>query len=84
MLAAEGVEEMEGLESRRRALETCLEKLSPPQRELLSAAYGPGARFNEVAAKVGKSAEAFYKTIQRLRTALLECVERYGDAGVTP
>lgn len=76
LLAREGIEESEPLERERAALEHCLESLDPPQRELLQGSYAPGARLHEVAAKTGKSVQAFYKTIQRIRLALLDCIDR--------
>ena len=76
LLAEEGSEEVERLEAERRALAHCLERLEPAQRELLEKSYQPGARFHEVAAQAGRSASAFYKVIQRLCAALLECIER--------
>lgn len=63
-------------EERREALEVCLGKMSAAQRELVLKAHMPGVRLNEVAHTTGRSEQAFYKTIQRLRAALLECVER--------
>jgi RNA polymerase sigma-70 factor (ECF subfamily) len=33
-------------------------------------------RLNEIAQRSGGSEQAFYKTIQRLRAALLECISR--------
>ena len=75
-LSFNDVTESETLEAQRRVLELCLGKLDASQRELLTAAYEPGAKFHEVAARAGKSATAFYKIVQRLRAMLLECVQR--------
>jgi RNA polymerase sigma-70 factor (ECF subfamily) len=72
----EGIEEAERLEQERHALEGCLEKLDARQREWLAAVYEPGARIRDVAGRNGKSEEAFYKLVQRLRGILLECVQR--------
>lgn len=76
MLAQESLEETDTLEEHRTALCKCLEKLDPRQKELLHLAYQPGVKFHEVAEQAGKSAQAFYKTIQRLRASLLECAEK--------
>jgi RNA polymerase sigma-70 factor (ECF subfamily) len=76
LLAEEASEEVERLEAERRALAHCLERLEPAQRELLEKSYQPGARFHQVAAQAGRSATAFYKVVQRLRAALLDCIER--------
>jgi len=76
LLAEEGTAETERLEAERRALAHCLAQLAPAQRELLERSYQPGVKFHEVAAQAGRSATGFYKVIQRLRAALLECIER--------
>lgn len=75
LIADEGIAEAETLERERLALDHCLEQLPAAQRELLNVAYQPGVRFNDVAADTGRSTQALYKTIQRLRAALLLCVE---------
>lgn len=75
LIADEGIEEAPALERERHALQECLAKLAAPQRELLDASYQPGVKFHEVATQTGKSAQALYKTIQRLRAALLTCIE---------
>ncbi len=75
LIADEGIAESESLEQESRALDHCLEQLPPAQRELLRIAYQPGVRFNDIAVETGRSAQALYKTIQRLRAALLLCVE---------
>lgn len=62
--------------SERQALDCCLQKLQPEQREWLVAAYQPGAKMHEIAQNSGRSSEAFYKTIQRLRKLLLDCIQR--------
>jgi len=61
---------------RREALERCLGKLPATQRELVLKAYAPGAHLKEIAQQAGSSEQAFYKTMQRLRAALLECISR--------
>ena len=57
-------------------LDQCLEQLPAAHRELLRVAYIPGMKINDIAIETGRSAQALYKTIQRLRAALLLCVER--------
>lgn len=76
LLADEGIEETERLEAERRALTHCVDQLPQAQRELLERSYQPGVKFHEIAAQAGRSATGFYKVIQRLRAALLACVER--------
>jgi RNA polymerase sigma-70 factor (ECF subfamily) len=63
-------------EAQREALETCLEKLPPTQRELVLTAYAKGTRMDELAAKRGQTAMSLYKILHRTRQALLDCVRR--------
>lgn len=75
LMAEEAAPESETLERQRRALDRCLAKLDEPQRELLLLSYQPGARLHEVAARAGRSVQGHYKSVQRLRARLLECIE---------
>ncbi len=75
LLAAEAAEDERGL-MRREHLEKCLEKLDAASRELLMKVYSPGVVMREVAKQSGKGEQAFYKVIQRLRSALLKCVSK--------
>ncbi len=76
LLAGEASGDTEPVNQRRDALEQCLGKLSGAQRELVLQAHAPGARLKEIAQQTGSSEQAFYKTMQRLRAALLECISR--------
>ena len=76
LIANEAAAETDALSRERAALETCLNKLGAPARELLETAYQPGVKLHEVAVRSGKGVEAFYKTLQRLRARLLNCVQR--------
>jgi RNA polymerase sigma-70 factor (ECF subfamily) len=76
LLASEASGDTEPANLRRDALEKCLGKLSTAQRELVLQAHAPGARLKEIAQQTGRSEQAFYKTMQRLRAALLECISR--------
>tara|TARA_B110000483_G_scaffold236388_1_gene309419 strand:- start:6123 stop:6617 length:495 start_codon:yes stop_codon:yes gene_type:complete len=75
LIVAESVAEPVALSRERQALDRCLEKLPPPERELLMLSYQPGAKLHEVATKLGRSVQGYYKTIQRLRQRLLECIQ---------
>jgi RNA polymerase sigma-70 factor (ECF subfamily) len=61
---------------RREALEGCLQKLLPAQRELVLSAYTKGTRMDDLATRRGQTPMALYKLLHRLRRALLDCVER--------
>jgi len=74
-ITAETERDGDALERERHALERCLAKLEEAQRELLLLSYQPGARLNEIAIRAGKSVQGYYKSIQRLRGRLLDCIE---------
>ncbi len=73
-LLAEEARGEENLHIRRQYLEVCLGKLEPTKRNLLLKVHTPGVVMREVALQLGKSEEAFYKVIQRLRVILRDCV----------
>ena len=75
-LLVDEAEEEDAQQMHRRHLEGCLQKLEPSQREVLLKVYAPGVVMREVAHESGKSEQAFYKAIQRLRAILLDCVSR--------
>lgn len=58
------------------ALDHCLGKLPPEQRALVAAAYSPDARIDELAAGMGRTAMAVYKSLHRIRIALADCVSK--------
>jgi len=64
------------------ALRKCLEKIGSEQRELLESRYA-GASKEELRAfskRGGKSMDALYKTLERLRELLRACVKRSQDS----
>ncbi|MEX2186490.1 MAG: sigma-70 family RNA polymerase sigma factor [Pirellulales bacterium] len=64
------------LERQRLALEACLKKITPAERELIARAYQPDAKIREVAATSGRSVGGFYQWLYRMRQILLDCVKR--------
>jgi RNA polymerase sigma-70 factor (ECF subfamily) len=80
ILAREGEEDAERLQGQRAALGRCLQKLDDAQRRLLLRCYGTGATIKEVAETLGSTPNRVYKTLNRLRDALGDCVRR-GAAG---
>ena len=69
--AAELVPQMS---ARHEALATCLQKLHPRDRELLLTRYEPGSGVEVAAQRTGRTLEAAYKALGRLRKLLLDCV----------
>ena len=64
------------LDARREALEGCLNKLPPPQRQLIDLRYVDGHAIDRIAETVGRSAGAVRQTLYRIRAVLLECIQR--------
>ena len=75
-LLAEEADETESPQSYRRHLEGCLAKLPPQKRELLLKVHSQGVVMREIASQAGKSEQAFYKVIQRLRAIVVDCVAK--------
>ncbi|QDU92406.1 sigma-70 family RNA polymerase sigma factor [Lignipirellula cremea] len=75
LLADECQEEFAQSEQERRALDGCLNKLPTRQRELVLRVYSAGQKIKPIAAEIGVSPNALYKTIGRLRLILLRCIE---------
>jgi RNA polymerase sigma-70 factor, ECF subfamily len=64
------------LDERHDALACCLGKLSRRDRQLLDERFKDGATVRSVAEHLGRSADAVYKALARVRRALHDCVER--------
>lgn len=64
----------EELDERHEALAGCLQKLAPRDRELVLTRYEPGSGVAEAARRSGRSLEAAYKALNRLRKLLHDCV----------
>jgi RNA polymerase sigma-70 factor (ECF subfamily) len=62
------------LDERHEALAGCLKKLSPRDRELVLTRYEPGSGVAEAAKRTGRSMDAAYKALNRLRKLLHDCV----------
>jgi RNA polymerase sigma-70 factor (ECF subfamily) len=61
-------------EKRDAALRTCLEQLPSHSRDVISSYYFDEQTVEQLARSQGRSVEAIYKTLQRLRSALLDCI----------
>jgi RNA polymerase sigma-70 factor (ECF subfamily) len=81
LLAADAAVHAESIETRRRALATCMLRLSERDRELLRLRYGLGGAaaagsVGELAKLVGRTAQATHQALHRIRTSLLDCIGR--------
>ena len=73
-LAQTAAEMQHELDDRHVALSRCLEKLPHRDRELVLTRYEPGSGVPEAARRSGRSLEAAYKALGRIRKLLLDCV----------
>jgi RNA polymerase sigma-70 factor (ECF subfamily) len=70
--------------ARQQALQGCIDGLSENNREMLKAYYRHGAVGAEVAATFGRSVDALYKALSRIRRVLHGCVESKLNPQVRP
>lgn len=61
---------------RRAALPKCMEQLRPQDQQLVRRCYSPGAKIKVVAQQLGRSPDAVYQALMRIRHSLFECVNR--------
>lgn len=62
------------LDERHEALASCLKKLPDRDRDLVLTRYEPGSGVAEAARRSGRSLDAAYKALNRLRKVLHDCV----------
>jgi RNA polymerase sigma-70 factor (ECF subfamily) len=63
------------LDERERHLKHCLDALPEAQRELLEGYYHKEFTVSELSQSNGRSVDAVYKMLQRIRLALHHCIE---------
>lgn len=73
IIAGRAEEKSHQLDAQHEALEECLGKLPADQRALVCAAYAPGVRIDQLAARQGRTAMSLYKILHRIRLALIAC-----------
>lgn len=76
LLEARRIEVADDLDARRRHLATCVEALPERQRSVVQGYYFEDETVEALAARLGKTLDAIYKALQRIRLALQQCVER--------
>ncbi|HSY54603.1 MAG TPA: sigma-70 family RNA polymerase sigma factor [Opitutaceae bacterium] len=72
------------LDDRHEALSHCLQKLPSRDRELVLTRYEPGHGVEEAARRSGRSLDAAYKALMRIRKLLFDCVTNQLITGGTP
>ena len=73
-VAQTAAEMMPEVSARHEALSRCLQKLHARDRELVLTRYEPGSGVEEAAQRSGRSLEAAYKALGRIRKLLHDCV----------
>jgi RNA polymerase sigma-70 factor (ECF subfamily) len=71
------------LQEKVEALQKCVAKLTPAQRELLRLRYDERRSVGSVAEVLEKPLDAVYKTLSRVRQALYTCIRRELAASLT-
>jgi RNA polymerase sigma-70 factor (ECF subfamily) len=68
-------ERLARIDLRRDALESCLNALPPPQRQLIDLRYASGHAIDSIAEIIGRPQASIRQTLYRVRQALLSCIE---------
>ena len=76
LMAVEWEEAAGSLESRRQALNGCLKRLRDGDRQLLARRYGSDSTVAEIAEQVSRPVKSIYRSLERTRMTLLECIRR--------
>ena len=57
------------------ALAECLQKLTPPNRELLQQCYAGKGKISDVTKQTGRTPDSVYSALGRMRRQLHDCIE---------
>ncbi len=76
LLAEQSEERAENLDARRRALDSCVEKLPAADHEMVAGCYAEGATIRSYAEQAAETANKIYKRLNRVRSQLQKCIER--------
>lgn len=82
-LGQQRIERAQTIDRRAQALATCRQKLNEVDADLLERCYAGTATFAEVADQLGRPRNTVYKAQQRIRRALMDCIDHTlseGDA----
>ena len=75
-LASAAVERLDHLEEYRVALDHCLRKLPPPQRQLIDLRYSAGQTIESIGQSIGRPVGSVRQALFRIRATLQACIER--------
>jgi len=65
---------LESTEDMAVALESCVNKLPPKDRKIISSRFQPGATNRELSKQLGKSESVISRTLSRIYGSLMRCV----------
>ena len=82
VLASGAREADESFEAKQELLTGCLEKLTPPHREMIRERYSAGHSLTAIAKGRGMTPNAVMQALFRIRQSLVQCVARYGEGRV--
>ena len=74
LLSAEAEEVSAEHAAREKALQGCLQKLQPAQKELIQVSYSQGISIKDASARVGRTPTGLYKALARIRKNLHRCI----------
>lgn len=83
-LADHRLESADHLDARRDALADCVAKLSEADQDLIQQRYARKATVQQLADSSGRNIHTLYKTLERIRKNLFECVNETLDEGGAP
>jgi RNA polymerase sigma-70 factor (ECF subfamily) len=75
-LSAAASEKLDQFDERRAALDQCLRKLPPPQRQLVDLRYSAGQAIESISASIGRPSGSVRQALFRIRATLQSCIER--------
>lgn len=81
MLESRRTEMSRELDERRIHLRDCLRKLPDKQKVIIEGYYFKDQTIEELAETSGRTVDAVYKALQRIRAALMQCVNRRTEVG---
>lgn len=76
LIAAQQNKSMPESEQRKQALQDCIQKLDNENRKLILDCYHGPQTIQEVADQLGRSRDAIYKKLARLRLKLMDCMQQ--------
>jgi RNA polymerase sigma-70 factor (ECF subfamily) len=76
LVRQESQSQADELADRLAAMESCLDKLLPNQRNLLKQVYNGKTTIKQIAQSLGRPIAGTYKTLARIREILHECIDR--------